>query len=292
MLPLIAAAAAAPPPSLDLDDVDAWEDAAFALTRPAGRCWDFTGALAAELALYQPTSVFSRGGSESVTGQGTFSGRLEDGVWTSFSYALTSASGDLTMDLPIMPLVGEIDPAIVVNLLAEPDESVEKPEGTGISIGQKSGTAEEPGSRTVSISMGGGDAEETVSLLRDSIHTWFDSAVTTSFMRWDDARHGAQLVIEVPTADTWTAPTLTATAFFPGGGKVATELDSILPRRLTIGEWPLRAKIMDGQLHLRGQVVDGLLLPTQESWSAMLGVVGFTGGYEQRMVYLSATECL
>lgn len=287
MLLLIAAAAAAPPPGLNLDDVDAWEDAAFALTRgPVGKCWDITGFIAAELALYQPTSVFSSGGSESVTGSGTFSGRLEDGVWTSFTYSLTSSDGDLTMDLPIMPLVGAIDPSIITNLSEDDGE----PEGGEVSVGAQ--PEEEPeGSRSISVSIGEGDPGDSVNLLRDSINEWFSSSITTSFMRWDDARHGAELVIEVPTSDGWSAPSLMATAFFPGGGRTATELDSVLPKRLTLGEWPLRAKIMDGQLHLRGQVVEGMLLPSRESWSALLGVAGFTAGYEQRLVYRSVSEC-
>ncbi|MFT5683746.1 MAG: hypothetical protein ACI8RZ_004678, partial [Myxococcota bacterium] len=291
---IIAAAAAAPPPNLDLDDVDPWEDAAFALTHgPAGKCWDFTGAISAELALYQPASVFSSGGSERLAGIGTFSGRLEDGVWTSFSYALANASGDLTMELPIMPLVGEIEPSIVTNRSIPPEDASEDgATGTGVQVGKTSDTPDESSTRSVSISLGDGDPGESVSMLRDSIDAWFDGAITTSFVRWDDERHGAQLVIEVPTGDSWKSPSLMATAFFPGGGKVATELDSVLPKRLTIGEWPLRAKIMDGQLHLRGQVVDGVLLPAQESWSALFGVAGFTAGYEQRLVYRTATECL
>ncbi|MDG1482448.1 MAG: hypothetical protein P8R54_22855 [Myxococcota bacterium] len=283
MLLLIAAAAGAPPPNLNLDDVDAWEDAAFALTHgPVGKCWDITGFLSAELALYQPASVFSSSGSESVTGSGTFSGRLENGVWTSFSYAVTSSDGDLTVDLPIMPLVGAIDPSIVTNLNAEEtdrgDASADTP-------------PEEEDARSLSLSISEGDPEESMNLLRDSIDAWFSGSITTSFMRWSDPRSGAELVIEVPTSDKRNAPLLTATAFFPGGGKTATELDSVLPKRLTLGDWPLRMKVMDGQLHLRGQVVEGILLPSRESWSVLLGVFGLTVGYEQRLVYRSVSEC-
>ena len=49
---------------------------------------------------------------------------------------------------------------------------------------------------------------------------------------------------------------------------------------------------MNGQLHLKGRVIGGHLLPTSESWSAVFGVLGFTGGYEQRIAYTSAQECL
>jgi hypothetical protein len=285
ILLLITAAVAAPPPGLNLDEVDNWEDAAFALTRgPVGKCWDITGFISAELALYQPASLFSSGGSESVTGSGTFSGRLEDGAWTSFSYSLTSSDGDLTVDLPIMPLVGEIDPSIVTNLNEEETDEEDAPAGTPPE-------EKEEGSRSISVSIGEGDPGESINLLRDSIDSWFSSSITTSFMRWSDARSGAELVIEVPTSDKRNAPLLTATAFFPGGGKTATELDSVLPKRLTLGEWPLRVKVMDGQLHLRSQVVEGMLLPSRESWSVLLGVFGITAGYEQRLVYRSVSEC-
>ncbi len=285
MFLLIAAAAGAPPPNLNLDDVDAWEDAAFALTHgPAGKCWDITGFISAELALYQPASVFSSSGSESVTGSGTFSGRLEDGVWTSFSYAVTSPDGDLTLDLPIMPLVGEIDPSSVTNLNAEEEEA----DGEDASVATP---PEEEEARSLSLSIGEEESRESMNLLRDSIDAWFSGSITTSFMRWSDARSGAELVIEVPTSDKRNAPLLMATAFFPGGGKTATELDSMLPKRLTLGDWPLRLKVMDGQLHLRGQVVAGVLLPSRESWSVLLGIFGMTVGYEQRLVYRSVSEC-
>ena len=87
MLLLIAAVLAAPPPGLNLDDVDAWEADAFSLTHgPKGDCWELSGGLSAQLALYAATSVFDSGGTETLTGQGTFSGRIEDGVWTPVSY--------------------------------------------------------------------------------------------------------------------------------------------------------------------------------------------------------------
>ena len=271
MLPLIAAAIAAPPPHLDLEDVDAWEASAFALSRgPVGTCWELTGAVAAEVAMYQAASVFSSGGHESLAGRGTFSGRLEDGVWTSFSYRMAGEDGGL--GLPVIPLTGSIDPTIIENENDDDDDDDDR-------------------SRTADASIEVDDPIDTVSLLRDSIHQWFSSSITTSFMRWNDPRSGAELVIEVPTSDQRNAPVLTATAFFPGGGQVATELDSVLPQRLVLGSWPLRIKIMDGQLHLRGQVIDGLLLPSQESWSALLGFAGITVGYEQRLIYSTISEC-
>lgn len=268
-------AAAAPPPDLDLEDITAWEAAAFDLTRsPRGACWELTGGLSIRLALYHSASVFSGGGREELVGEGTFRGRMQDGVWTAFAYRLSEGSTEL--DLPVIPLAGSIDPSIVVNEALQEPEAAETPED----------------GRSVSVSVGiGGDSSDAVSLLRDAIDEWFSSSVTTSYVRWDDARSGAELVIEVPTSGGWFSPVLTATAFFPGGGTTATSLDAVFPRRLTIGEWPLRAKIMDGQLHLRGQVVEGMLLPSQESLSAMLGVAGITAGVEQRIVYATVAEC-
>ena len=273
---LVAAAVAAPPPGLDLEDVTAWEEAAFVLTRsPVGACWELSGGLSVRLALYHTASVFSGGGQEEIAGEGVFQGRMEDGVWTSFSYRLSD--GDIELDLPILPLAGSIDPDVAVNVRTAEEEAEDESEASEAAEGSEDSDD--------SLSMG------TINLLRGAIEDWFSSGVTTSYVRWDDARGGAELVIEVPTSEGWFSPVMTATAFFPDGNMTATSLDAVFPRRLTVGEWPLRAKIMDGQLRLRGQVVEGVLLPGQESWSAILGIAGITLGYEQRIVYATISEC-
>jgi hypothetical protein len=48
---------------------------------------------------------------------------------------------------------------------------------------------------------------------------------------------------------------------------------------------------MNMQLHLRGQRLDDVVLPTQESWSLVAAALGFTFGYAQTLTYSGAVEC-
>ncbi|MFT4976261.1 MAG: hypothetical protein ACI8S6_002157 [Myxococcota bacterium] len=275
------------PEGIDLEDVTAWEERAFAMPDGPPGCWVFHGEFQARAAIYHPATFFSRGETDIRAATGTFVGTLTDGEWTRFVYTITDP-GESEEDglqistnddaLTLFPLVGRLDPAII-----ERDPSQPPPVQT-----------EEEEGRQVSISFGSdGEAssEEAVNLLRGSVEEWWDASVTTSYMRWDEALDGAWLVVEVPTSDERGAELVTMNAFFPGAGEHATRIDSILPRRLSVGDGFIKAKVMNGQLHLEGRVVDGRLMPVTESWGAVLGALGFTVGYEQRIAYTSAQEC-
>ena len=271
---LLSAALAAPPPGVDLEDVGGWEAHAFALTEgPAGPCWLLSGTLTMRLALYQPATLFSAGGQEEQAGQGTFTGRIVGGQWVSLSYELLDGQTPMTGFYPIIPLVGRIDPALPVNrnLAASEDDK----HSISFSIGEDADSG----------------ASDAVNLLHGAIEEWWTTPVSTAFVRWDEPTRAAELVVDVPIDQGRGGSTVQATARFPGGGPYATAIDAQLPRRMTFGDWPVRLKVMDGQLHLRGVVVDGALLPSQESWSTLLGLMGFTIGYEQQLRYTEATPC-
>lgn len=280
---LAAAALAGPPPEdLDLEDVSAWEDRAFALTEGPPGCWILRGEFEVRVAVYLPSTFFSRGETDTITHRGTFEGTLEGGVWRHFAYRTAPPSAEELAErqlehdgsVDLRPLVGRFDSDIIERV----DEPAPEPEGS------------DEDNRSVSVSVGTG-SDDTMNLLRASIEKWWGSTVQTSYMRWDAAQDGAVLVMEVPTSDRRGAELVTLEAFFPGGGAVATQIDSMLPSRIAIGEGMVKAKVMNGQLHLKGTVIDGVLLPVAESWGGVIGALGFTGGYEQRIAYTSAEEC-
>jgi len=237
-------------------------------------------------AIFLPASLFSKGEVETRHTQGTFEGTMEDGQWTRFVYSVplgpdaTREDRDKTNAIALRPLVGRMDTSIISR---HPDDI--PPALISTEDEDKDGASED------SAESADVEPREPSNLLRASVEEWWDSSVSTSYMRWDENRNGAELVMEVPVDDSRRAPMVTMTAFFPGGGQHATNVDTILPRRLVIGDGLFKAKAMNGQLHLQGVEMGNWLLPLSESWGAVIGFFGFTGGVEQRLAYTSAQQC-
>jgi hypothetical protein len=282
------------PEGLDLEDIDAWEARALALADGPQGCWSLRGEFETRGAIYIPSSFFSQPDSDTRSVQGTFEGTIVDGEWTRFVYSVPLAADaskdalDASNKIRLRPIVGifkssvmtrnpdDIPPSLAV------EEASEEGEDAGVSVTVEEGDESDEE----------GDASrERSNLLRASVEDWWDSSISTSYMRWDAERDGAVMVMEVPVSDSRRAEAVMLSAFFPGGGLIATQIDSILPHRLPVGDGIIKGKVMNGQLHLQGRVIGGLLLPTSESWSAVFGFLGFTWGYEQRIAYTSAQEC-
>ncbi len=70
-----------------------------------------------------------------------------------------------------------------------------------------------------------------------------------------------------------------------------TALDVTFPKRMQIGDGVVKARILNGQLHLRGQTNELGTLPSSESLSVVVGVLGFTVGVEQEIRYVRARPC-
>lgn len=282
---LLGSALAGPmPDGLDLEDIDAWEARAFALSDGPKGCWNVRGEFETRGAIYLPSSIFTRPATESRVTRGTFAGTIQNGEWTHFVYSVPinpDSSADeieAAEGVWLRPIVGTLQSSVVLRDPGDiPPSMVE---------------AEPEEDDGVSVEMDDSTPRVRPNLIRASVEEWWDSSISTSYMRWDADRDGAVMVMEVPVNDTRRSDAVMLSAFFPGGGLNATQIDSILPRRLPVGDGVIKGKVMNGQLHLKGQIAGGHLLPTSESWSAVFGALGFTGGYEQRIAYTSAQECL
>ena len=267
---LVQPALAEPPEGVDRDDVERWEAMSKdAIDGPDG-CWDFSGNLLVGGGLLSKASFWRRTSETPYEYRGTWSGRLEDGTWTSFAYSVTDQvveDGD-PVDVPIYPVVGEIDSSIVVNESPQPEE----PKG---------------GSVTVEDGDGGGDP---TSLLRESIEGW-DTSTAFAYGRWNEDSRSIELVQETPIDDSGNAATIDVTTYIPEGAWVS-RVSVLFPRKLTLGEWPLKLRLHDTQFHLVQQQVGGQVFPSAENISTVGTALGFTVSYEQRLDYLSATPCV
>lgn len=268
----LAMALAAPPEGVDPEDFGRWEDAADkALDGPAG-CWELTGQVRIDGALHSPSTAFSRSDTMKLEAVGTWQGRLHDGHWRAFSYRWDTVGEAGDLDVPIYPVIGRIDQDIVVR------EGAPK--------------KEEPKNGEISVSVGSaGGGAEAINLLQEAIDAW-DPTTATSFTQWREADRHIELVQDFPIFETPKSPVVVVTSVFPEGGVGMARLDAVFPRRVKVGEWPVKVTLMDTQFHLRQQQVGATWLPQVEGFTLMAGVLGFTFGYEQQMVYSTAQACV
>jgi len=292
---LMAAALAAPPEGVDPTDFERWEVAAdAALDGPEG-CWELTGTLRVDAALHSPATAFTRGDTAKLVASGTWSGRLDTGTWTRFDYTLTSAQTDDPdlMEVPIFPVIGKIDQDVVnVEHKAAHADDDDDDELKVEKSNKRRGS--------VSISIGGDDDDddgpsggaEAINLMQQAIDAW-DPSTATSVTQWLDEPGAIELLQDFPIFDDDPkSPVVTVTSHFPEGGTGLSRLDAQFPKRVKVGEWPLRVNLMDVQFHLRQQQIGRSYLPQVEGFTLMAGVLGFTFGYEQQIAYATAQACV
>ncbi len=286
VLVLLAAAAHGDvPPDVDLDDLGAWEAGARALRGGPTRCWNLRGTAKVQIALYTVPTLWSRARRHDLVYRGPFEGRIEGGRWQSFARDVQRVDGadpdvpakrrrataDLPswledLEVPVVPLVGAIDPDIV-RRISEP----EAPRRSGADAAAQSPS----------------ESLNAVDRLLDAI----DPATTVSFAGWSDDPRGVRLTVDAPLEDGRNPKVVTMRTFFPDGGDVPTELDVEFPSRWRVGDGMVRPLIMEPQMRIRATAVAGEPLPVAESASMVVGVLGFTLGYEQSLAYLTATRC-
>jgi hypothetical protein len=280
------AALAAPPEGVDPMDLDRWEAGAAALLDGPQRCWDLDGTLRLTIAIYTPPSMFTRAEEHEYVLSGTFDGRISQGRWESFRYRAKAEQDAVVQpgfEMPVFPLVGEIDQAVVRSI---DDEGNEHPV-----VGEDL----EEGSTEVSVGTGGASVTQGPSdamNLLDKVLEEIDPVATTSIAEWRDDPAGITLIQDAPLTDRPRSDTLTLTTFFPDGDDHATRLDVEFPKRQKVGDGLVKLTIIDPQFHLRGQEVAGDVLPALESTSAVFGLLGFTVGYEQKLSYTAAEPCV
>ncbi len=281
MIPwLLTAALAAPPEGIDPDDFSHWEVAADrALDGPEG-CWELSGAVRVDGGLHSAGTAFLRGDTYRIKGVGTWEGRIDSGKWRSFTYVWQDQSiGDL--NVPIFPAIGTIDPKVVVNATPKPEPSEgEDKEGSNVSI--SIGAGGEDGA--------GGTSTEAINIFHEIVDSW-EPAGSTTVSEWDNDAGAIRLIQDIPLLDRVNPPVVSVTSTFPGGSEHPTIIDAVFPKRVKLGEWPMRVTLMDTQFHLRQQPVGDQVLPQVEGFTLMAGVLGFTLGYEQQITYATAQAC-
>lgn len=271
---LPAALAAEPPPphvtEAALEDTRPWEDRARALLDGPGGCVQLRGEASFRLALYLPGGWLSPGQRKDLVRRGTFLGTLDGGTWTSLAFAWEDGDGEgldgdaLDID-ELQPIVGRVPP--------DPEEE----EGGSVSIGTgDQGTQ-------VAITQG---SDRAVNML-DGLIEEIDPQVTTAYAAWEGDSRSVVLRQFVPMDQ---GGDLEIQVLFPEGG-APTSLDAVFPRRIRFREGPLTAVIRDAQLHLRGQVTPLGVLPGEEGVSMVIGALGFTFGFEQRLSYTGVRSC-
>jgi hypothetical protein len=291
MMWMLTLALAAPPEGVDPDDFERWEIAADkALDGPEG-CWELTGSLRIDAAMHSPSTAFTRSDTARFVASGGWTGRLEDGQWSRFEYELTTVETpddeeELNLEVPVFPVIGRIDQSVVVAKKPPPPEPKE---------------GETVRRNNVSIQIGGDDDEEggdgmaggaeAINLFQSFIDAW-EPSTAISFAQWSESDRHIELMQEFPLFQTPRSPVVTTTSLFPEGGEGLVRLDAVFPKRVKLGEWPLKVTLMDTQFHLRQQRVGTTWLPQVEGFTLMAGVLGFTFGYEQQIAYATAQACV
>ncbi|MCB9683464.1 MAG: hypothetical protein H6738_19255 [Alphaproteobacteria bacterium] len=257
----IASALAAPPEGVDPDDVFHWEAGSRALLDGPPGCWELSGQLDLTLSGYVPASRWTRPERRDHKMHGTFSGRIDGGTWTSFTYELDDGEDDMTV--PLFPMTGRISPDVVKRL-------------------------DEPSESTLQISSDGNGEEEAVNTLRRTLDA-IDPETETAYAEWSDGKGAVRLLQDIPFEGSG-RDTVVVETLFPNGGP-ATSLDVTFPRRVKVGDALLKVTVFDGQMHLRGQQVGDLVMPALESLSVGMGALGLTGAWEQKLTYQKAQRC-
>jgi hypothetical protein len=269
LLPLqLPAWAAAPPFDLALlEDTAPWEERARLLRQGPPGCVELEGRAELRLVLYEAGGWASAGAARELRVSGPFGGTLDQGVWTRLSADLRSVGEDELRAPRVRPMVGRVPPG---------------PDGAGGQISISMGS----GGTDVDLAAPGMEAADLLDGLVDAI----DPAVTTAFAQWDPARRAVVLREQVPLQGPNRGEQMEVRSFFPEGG-APTALDVVFPARVRLREGLVAATARNAQLHLRGQESALGLLPGSESLSVVVGALGFTLGFEQRLHYSRARAC-
>lgn len=258
---------AAPPDGVDPQDLTRWEAGSEALLAGPPGCWELSGKIALTGVGYTPASRWTRAGRVDHLFVGSFVGKLEDGVWSSFAYDLSPADkpGEpAKVDFPVYPGVGKI--AEDVPQRTNPPE---EGEGDDLEI--------DP------------DGEGAVNLLKKILDD-LEPSTATAYADWREDDRAIHLFQDVPVSKAARAETVTVETMFPGGGP-ATALDATFPRRLKVGDSLIKVSIFDAQVHIRTQQAGDVVLPALDSLSFGVGALGFTLAYEQKLTFERAVRC-
>lgn len=285
LLILTSAALAAPVTVAELQDTERWQrDAKELLNGPDG-CIEVQGIARTQFSLYLPGGWLSGGERKDFVAEGAFTGRLEDGVWTELSAQWKSddEEAEEAMNMEGLHLIVGRKPDKVSTKQTESDD--------GQIIAE---TTEETSSGSLTISSGSGGAQVAMEAgsgaalnLLDELLDELSPEVVVADAYWND-QLGAVVLTQLhgfsPKHD------LQVTTHFPGGGG-PTRIDAVFPDRMTFREGPVKLTVREGQLHVRGRQTEHGVVPGSEGVSVVVGMLGFTAGIDQRVVYERFRPC-
>ena len=278
LLPL---ALAAPPADVDVEDVEHWGTRGDALlTGPPG-CWELEGEAQVRVALFTSGGFLGKPERAETTMTGPWSGRLEDGLWTRLDHHLqtTDTSGKLAIgELPLHPMVGRVTLEGDGPIPADADVDDDGEHGS-VSVGMNGDGL-----------MVGAQAWSRAANLVDEIITAVDPETVLIHTAWSDDLQAVEVVRTMPLGRRASAGEVTMRSTHPVNGG-PERLVMSFPDRIRMGEGLVKVTLMSTQLHLVSVPSAHGPLPARESVSTILGVLGFTLGYEQDLAYHQATPC-
>jgi hypothetical protein len=265
---------------VDLEDLDHWRTGSDAMLAGPEGCWRFAGQGRVTLAVYTPATMFSRSESHDYVTRGTFAGILRDGVWEDMVYVERDESGEpVPSDAPRSRWAMPFQPRPVFGERVKPEDLDES----------------EPAADDAAMTLTDG-AVDTANVV-DRIIASIDPSITTAYAQWDAGKTQVEFVQNLPLSERARSKEITLRTVFPEGER-ASSLDVIFPRRIDVKDLvaeddklPFRMVLMDTQAHLRAARTESMVLPGAETVSAVLGALGFTIGWEQRMTYSEARQC-
>ena len=279
-----------------LDDPRPWQEQAQALLKGPDACIEVQGTVRAQVSVYTPGGLWSAGGQYNALAQGTFTGRLDHGVWTRLDTTWTEAPDQSIVFIELdrfRPMVGRIPERVDPDAAARAFEADIHGRYTKDEIIGMGGPAEDsPGSMAVTHKDGrvgihlDGGGEEALGLVYDVLAE-IDPDGTALYVMWEEDQHRVRLTESVPISkdDSFTIDTV-----FPGGDD-PTRLDVVFPKRLKVDDNGVDVIIRDGQMHLRSQSTPLGVVPGVEGASAVLRMYGFTVGFDQRVAYERVRAC-
>jgi len=252
---------------LNLDDIAATKRRARTLLDGPARCIEVQAEAKDTIVVLESGGMFGSPGQTVYTASGTIFGRLDHGAWTTWGPPLHDDRPDDDIDLGSIvarPMVGR-----------SPRDLDGKDE-------DEHGTVTISGDGSVAASSAGPEAMNLLDEILDDV----DPEVSLAYV--EPAASGWVLVEH---ADIKGHEDDLDMRWLIDSTGLPTALDVTFPKRIQFGDGLVQARVLNGQLHLRGQTNELGTVPTRESLSLVVGVFGFTVGFEQEIRYTRARPC-
>ena len=251
---------------LNLDDIAATKRRARTLLDGPPGCIEVQAEVKDTIIVMSPGGMFGSPDHSTYTASGNIFGRLDQGVWTTWGPPLRDDRPDDDIDLGSIaarPMVGR----------SHDFEGRDEDEHGSVSISSDG---------SVAASSAGPEAMNLLDEILDDVDPDVSMAyVVPDAAGWALVEHADIKGHEDDLDMRWLIDST--------GLPIA--LDVTFPKRIQIGDGVVQARVLNGQLHLRGQTSELGTVPTRESLSLVVGVFGFTVGFEQEIRYTRVRPC-